>query len=80
MVLNEPETSLHPELIKALARLIGKAAGRSQLIVVTHQASLIAALNEQSGCHSILLEKTFGETTVAGSGNLNITRWQWPSR
>src|SRR5258706_818007 len=80
MVLNEPETSLHPDLISALARLIGKAAERSQLIVVTHQASLIAALKEQSGCHSILLEKTFGETSVAGANGLNVQRWQWPSR
>jgi len=80
MVLNEPETSLHPDLISPLARLIGKAAERSQLIVVTHHPSLISALKEQSGCHSILLEKTFGETTVAGSANLNIPRWQWPSR
>jgi predicted ATPase len=80
MVLNEPETSLHPDLISALARLIGKAADRSQMIVVTHQASLIAALKEQSGCHSILLEKTFGETAIAGYDNLNIPHWQWPSR
>jgi predicted ATPase len=80
MVLNEPETSLHPDLISALARLMGKAAERSQLIVVTHQASLIAALKEQSSCHSILLEKTFGETSVAGANGLNVPRWQWPSR
>jgi predicted ATPase len=80
MVLNEPETSLHPDLISALARLIGKAADRSQMIVVTHQASLIAALKDQSGCHSILLEKTFGETAIAGSDSLNIPHWQWPSR
>jgi predicted ATPase len=80
MVLNEPETSLHPDLIHALARLIAKAAERSQLIVVTHEASLIAGLKEQSGCHSIVLEKTFGETSVAGANNLNVPRWQWPSR
>src|ERR1700720_2485388 len=67
IVLNEPETSLHPDLIRALARLIAKAAERSQLIVVTHEASLIAALQEQSDCHSIVLEKTWGETSVAGA-------------
>jgi predicted ATPase len=50
------------------------------LIVVTHEASLIAALKEQSGCHSIVLEKTFGETSVAGANNLNAPRWQWPTR
>jgi predicted ATPase len=36
MVLNEPETSLHPDLLPALARLIIAAARRGQLIVVSH--------------------------------------------
>ena len=31
MVLNEPETSLHPDLLPALARLIARAAAQSQL-------------------------------------------------
>jgi predicted ATPase len=52
MVLNEPETSLHPDLLPPLARLIAQAAKRSQLVVVTHSPRLIAALLEQPGCHS----------------------------
>jgi predicted ATPase len=80
MVLNEPETSLHPDLICALARLIATAADRSQVVVVTHSTSLIAALREQDGCHSIVLEKAFGETTFAGADNLNVPRWHWPAR
>ncbi len=36
MVLNEPETSLHPDLLPALARLLVAAAARSQTLVVTH--------------------------------------------
>ena len=36
MVLNEPETSLHPDLLPALARLIVRAAERSQVWVVSH--------------------------------------------
>jgi predicted ATPase len=36
LVLNEPETSLHPDLSPALARLIASASPHSQLIVVTH--------------------------------------------
>ncbi|MEZ5450626.1 MAG: hypothetical protein R3E89_17200 [Thiolinea sp.] len=31
MVLNEPETSLHPDLLPALARLILHAAGKTQV-------------------------------------------------
>ena len=36
MVLNEPETSLHPDLLPALARLIVFAAARTQIVVVSH--------------------------------------------
>ncbi len=70
MVLNEPETSLHPDLLGALARLIGRASERTQIIVVTHATRLISALAEQSGCHSITLQKILGETTIAGTEKL----------
>jgi predicted ATPase len=53
MVLNEPETSLHPDLPPPLARLIAQAAKRSQLVVVTHSPRLIEALLEHPGCHFI---------------------------
>jgi len=79
MVLNEPETSLHPDLLAPLARLIARAAERSQVIVVTHAAKLIAALLEHR-CNSITLEKSFGETTIAGSEELDVPPWHWPSR
>src|ERR1700730_10814910 len=64
MVLNEPETSLHPDLFPALARLIARAAENSQLIVVSHAPELIRELMKQRVCHSIRLEKHFGETTI----------------
>ena len=79
MVLNEPETSLHPDLLPPLARLIGRAAERSQVIVVTHAASLIAVLCEHR-CNSITLEKSLGETRIAGSTEAETPRWNWPSR
>ena len=80
MVLNEPETSLHPDLLPALARLIAQAAERSQLIVVTHSLPLISALGEQPSCHSIMLEKAFGETSIVGASALSVPAWHWPSR
>ncbi len=36
MVLNEPETSLHPDLLAPLARLIGEAGATTQIVVVSH--------------------------------------------
>jgi len=80
LVLNEPETSLHPELLPALGRLIGRAAEHSQIIVVSHAARLIAALEELAGCNSVTLEKNLGETGIAGADRLDRSRWQWPSR
>lgn len=80
MVLNEPETSLHPDLLPALARLIARTAERSQVIVVSHAPRLIAALEEQRGCNSIPLEKQMGETRVAGAGRLDRPTWHWPAR
>ena len=48
LVLNEPETSLHPDLLPALARLIASAATRSQVVVVTHSAALAQALQTEA--------------------------------
>jgi predicted ATPase len=79
MVLNEPETSLHPDLLPALARLIARAARHSQIVVVTHASRLITALTEQEGCNSITLEKTFGETTIAGTKQMDLPAWNWPA-
>jgi len=79
MVLNEPETSLHPDLLAPLARLIRQASELSQVIVVTHSAPLIAGLAE-GGSNSIMLEKKFGETTISGTSEFSQPTWHWPSR
>src|SRR6185503_14075005 len=71
LVLNEPETSLHPDLLPALARLIARAAKASQVLVVSHAPRLIAALEEMRDCNSITLEKQLGETRVAGTEPLD---------
>ena len=80
LVLNEPETSLHPDLLPALGRLIANAAERSQVLVVTHAPKLIEALEEQDDCNSIVLGKEFGETKIAGAGALDVPAWRWASR
>lgn len=80
LVLNEPETSLHPELLPALAALIATAAERSQLIVVTHSESLVAALQEAADVHTLRLTKELGETRIVGQGLLDQPPWHWPPR
>lgn len=45
MVLNEPETSLHPDLLPALGRLISDASATTQIVVVSHSRALIEHLD-----------------------------------
>lgn len=78
MVLNEPETSLHPDLLPALARLIIRASRHTQIWVVSHANRLIHALNADAGCEQIILEKVLGETRILGQGSLEGPAWQWP--
>ncbi len=77
LVLNEPETSLHPDLLPALARLIANASDRSQVIVVSHALPLVAALTEQAGAMALTLSKELGETVVAEAER---PAWAWPQR
>ena len=80
MVLNEPETSLHPDLLPALARLILAAAAHTQIIVVSHAQKLIEILTAAPLCMRLHLVKGFGETTVEGTTLFNKPKWDWPAR
>lgn len=80
MVLNEPETSLHPDLLPALTELITRAAERTQVWIVSHSRALIDLLSEDPSCQSIVLVKDMGETGVAGQTQLERPEWRWPSR
>ena len=80
MVLNEPETSLHPDLLPALARLIIKASENTQVWVVSHASRLISALSEHPECNFIELEKQLGETTLINQGMIDEPAWYWPSK
>ncbi|MFI5841738.1 AAA family ATPase [Catenuloplanes sp. NPDC051500] len=77
LVLNEPETSLHPDLLAPLTSLITTAATRSQVIVVTHARELTALADD---AQVIELVKEEGETRVAGLGRFEGPPWQWPKR
>src|SRR4051812_2024843 len=82
LVLNEPESSLHPDLLPALARLIVQAARASQVVVVTHASRLISALEDAQDLdiRSHVLEKELGETRVVNLDEGDVPHWTWPSR
>ncbi|WP_319929781.1 AAA family ATPase [Xenorhabdus santafensis] len=79
MVLNEPETSLHPDLLPALARLILRASQHSQVWVISHANRLVNSLIHTPNCQHIELEKELGQTKIRGQGILDAPAWHWPN-
>lgn len=77
IVLNEPESSLHIALLPALARLVVRAAERTQVIVVSHAPALVDGVGERAR-----IELTSGPagTDVAGQGFMDVPAWNWASR
>jgi predicted ATPase len=81
LVLNEPETSLHPDLVPPLAELIVQASEHSQVVAVTHSGALVSALEDRDpDVQSVELTKELGETAVVGQGRLDAPPWHWPKR
>jgi predicted ATPase len=72
VALNEPETSLHPDLLPPLARLIARAAERTQVWVVTHSSILAEALEETAGAVPRTVHKKEGETLIEGISSLGV--------
>ena len=66
LALNEPETSLHPDLLEPLAKQLVNAGKYSQLWVVTHSQRLAELVEKFSGEAPIRLEISGGETRVQG--------------
>lgn len=62
LALNEPETSLHVDVLPALARLIAKASESSQLWVVTHSEILARTVAHLAQTAPIALRLSSGET------------------
>ncbi|MFS0895832.1 AAA family ATPase [Mycolicibacterium litorale] len=85
MVLNEPETSLHPDLVRPLAALVTAAAEQTQVVVVTHSPAMIellgaVPLDEDGDAVRLELYKEFGETRLHGQDLLSTPPWDWGKR
>jgi predicted ATPase len=77
MILNEPEASLHPDLLEPLARLLATASRRCQVILVSHAPRLVAALADATETHLVALHKRLGETLISSD---DAPDWTWPTR
>jgi predicted ATPase len=72
ILLDEPEVSLHPELIKLLAGLLQDASTRSQVIVATHSPDLVRWLEPQE---VLVLDKLDGQTQFTWADTMDLDEW-----
>ena len=66
IALNEPESSLHPDLMEPLAEMIVQAAQRTQLWLVTHSERLAKAIQDTGEGAVRTVVKRNGATTIDG--------------
>ncbi len=72
-LLDEPEVSLHPELLSLLADLLREASARTQLIVATHSDRLIRFLQPKEVL--LLNPAEDGTSTVSWADELDLDQW-----
>ncbi len=71
-LLDEPEVSLHPELLRHLVYLMREASKHTQLIVATHSDRLIRFLEP----HEVLVcDLEEGEAKMRWADTLNLDKW-----
>jgi predicted ATPase len=71
-LIDEPEVSLHPELLKILAGLIREAAQRTQLIVATHADRLIRWMEPSEVA---VVDKEEDQTQITWADKLDLAEW-----
>lgn len=72
-LLDEPEVSLHPELLAILADLLREASQRSQIVVATHSDRLVRFLNPNEVMVADFAED--GLTKLTWADSLDLDRW-----
>jgi predicted ATPase len=71
-LIDEPEVSLHPELLRLLADLMREASKRTQLIVATHSDRLIRFLKPEE---VLVCDDEDGLMTVTWADKLDLEKW-----
>lgn len=66
IALNEPEASLHPDMLEPLADLIASAAEKSQVWIVTHSERLAEAVRARCGLKPRRVVRQEGATWIEG--------------
>lgn len=71
-LIDEPEVSLHPELLRHLVYLMREASKHTQLIVATHSDRLIGFLEPRE---VLICDIEDGEAKMTWADTLNLGKW-----
>ncbi|MGG6265896.1 AAA family ATPase [Leptolyngbya sp. AN03gr2] len=71
-LLDEPEVSLHPELLRHLVYLMREASKRTQVVVATHSDRLIRFLEPRE---ILICDLEEGAATMTWADTLDLDRW-----
>jgi predicted ATPase len=72
-LLDEPEVSLHPQLLNLLADQLREASERTQIVVATHSDTLLRFLDPSE---VVVLDSTEdGLTTLTRADELDLEGW-----
>ena len=71
-LLDEPEVSLHPELLQHLVELMREASTHTQLIVATHSDRLIRFLEPKE---ILVCDVDDGVTTMKWGDTFHLEKW-----
>lgn len=72
-MIDEPEVSLHPELLAILAELFREASSRTQLIIATHSDRLIRYLKPEEVVAMNMLES--GAVEMVRGSDMELEQW-----
>lgn len=72
LMLDEPEVSLHPELLMLLAALLEEASLNSQIVVATHAPDLIRWLRPEQ---VLVVDKADGASSFTWADTLQLDEW-----
>jgi predicted ATPase len=72
-MIDEPEVSMHPELLSLLADLMREASKRTQLVVATHSDRLIRFLRPEEVV--VMDVEEDGSATAAWADSLDLDQW-----
>jgi predicted ATPase len=72
-LLDEPEVSLHPELLRLLADMMREASNRTQLVVATHSDRLIRFLQPKEIV--VMDADEDGMTALKWADELDLDEW-----